>query len=156
MLPVRTILHPTDFSPNSQYALHVAAALARDYDAELIVMHVHAIPVALYGEAGVAPVPDTSAAEQAELDSIDIPGVRVSRVMTEGEPVGEILRVAEERHADMIVMGTHGRRGLTRLVMGSVSELVVRRANCPVLTVRTPVVAEATPATEAALAGSHP
>ena len=121
-------------------------------------MHVHAIPVALYGEAGVAPVPDTSAGERAELDGIDIPGVRVTRVMSEGEAVGEILRVAEDHHADMIVMGTHGRRGLTRLVMGSVAELVVRRANCPVLTVRTPVVAEsvATPTSAAALAGSHP
>jgi nucleotide-binding universal stress UspA family protein len=149
MLPVRTILHPTDFSPNSQYALHVAAALARDYDAELIVMHVHAIPVALYGEAGVAPVPDTRASEAAELESIDIPGVRVTHVMTEGEPVGEILRVADERHADLIVMGTHGRRGLTRLVMGSVAELVVRRATCPVLTVRTPVPEAAAVRTEA-------
>jgi nucleotide-binding universal stress UspA family protein len=141
MLPVRTILHPTDFSPSSTYALEMAAALARDYEAELIVMHVHSVPVALYGEAGVAPLPDTSAAAAAELRRVSVPGARIRHIFTEGEPVGEILRVADDRDADLIVMGTHGRRGLTRLVMGSVAELVVRRATCPVLTVRTPVPA---------------
>jgi len=56
--------------------------------------------------------------------------------MTMGDPAGEVVRIAEEEQAEMIVMGTHGRTGLTRLLMGSVAEAIVRRAPCPVLIYR--------------------
>ena len=59
-----------------------------------------------------------------------------------GDPIGEIVRLAEQEHVDMIVMGTHGRTGLSRLLMGSVAEAVVRRADCPVLVVKHPVEGE--------------
>jgi universal stress protein A len=62
--------------------------------------------------------------------------------VAEGDPAEMILRVAEEVHADLIVMGTHGRTGLSRLLMGSVAEQVVRRAPCPVLTMKAPFPAE--------------
>jgi nucleotide-binding universal stress UspA family protein len=166
MLPIHTILHPTDFSTNSNCALQVAGALARDYGAELIVLHVAPMPTAIYGigEGVVPPRTEWDQELREELDQIHVADatVHLSHRLEEGDPVSEILRVAEETHADMIVLGTHGRRGMQRLLMGSVAELVVRRAKCPVLTVRTPfpehaMATEATGmATEnAAFAGSH-
>ncbi|MCI0380621.1 MAG: universal stress protein [Gemmataceae bacterium] len=145
MLGLRTILHPTDFSPNSVYALHVASALARDYNANLIILHVYAVPVAVYGygEGVLPPREEQLESLRKELHEVQVPDVRLTHLLVEGDSVGEILRVADQNHADLIVMGTHGRRGLKRLLMGSVAEMVVRRASCPVLTVRTPVLEEA-------------
>jgi nucleotide-binding universal stress UspA family protein len=145
MLAIHTILHPTDFSPNSDYALHLATALARDHGARLILLHVRPIPTVVYGY-GEAVLPPETEDLQAELERVHVgdPNVQVSRHFEEGDPVTQILNVAEESHVDLIVMGTHGRRGLSRLVMGSVAEQVVRRAPCPVLTVRTPFHEEQT------------
>jgi nucleotide-binding universal stress UspA family protein len=138
MLAVRTILHPTDFSERSQYALALACALARDYGARLIIVHVVRLPVVAYGEGIVPPNPEVlRAAAQKELDQLLVP-VRAERRLEEGDVVGEILRVAREVHADLMVLGTHGRTGLRRLLMGSVAEQVVRKAACPVLTVKAP------------------
>src|SRR5688572_15670272 len=140
MLGIRTILHPTDFSKNSEYARHLAAALARDYNAHLVVLHVQPIPVAVYGYGeGILP-PTVEARDELlrKLEGLDIPGVWTTHRLEEGDAVTEILNVAKDMNADLIVMGTHGGRGLTRLLMGSVAELVVRRANCPVLTIRHP------------------
>ncbi len=66
------------------------------------------------------------------------PSVPHRHELRHGDPIGEIVRLANEEKADMIVMGTHGRTGLTRLLMGSVAEAIVRRADCPVLTVKHP------------------
>jgi nucleotide-binding universal stress UspA family protein len=141
MLAVRTILHPTDFSGPSRSALGLAWALARDYGARLIVVHVVAPPVVVSAE-GVAPLnPDEfRAAAREELGRLAVPcaDVPVERRLEEGDAAAEILRAARESNADLIVMGTHGRTGLSRLLMGSVAEQVVRRASCPVLTVKTP------------------
>jgi nucleotide-binding universal stress UspA family protein len=143
MLPIHVILHPTDFSKNSECAFQMATALARDYGAQLLVVHVAPVPAAVYGFGeGVMP-PHTEVEQEVrqELDQIQAPdpSVRISHRLEQGDPVSEILKVADETHADLIVMGTHGRRGLQRLVMGSVAELIVRRASCPVLTVRSPL-----------------
>jgi len=141
MLPIRTILHPTDFSERSVYALHLACALTRDYGARLVVLHVAAAPLIIAAEGALPLEPDSVArAEKDQLDRLDVPdvGVRAERQLAEGDPVTEILRVAGEIHADLIVMGTHGRTGLERLLLGSVAELVMRKAPCPVLTSRTP------------------
>ena len=142
MLAVRTILHPTDFSEPSQHALGLACALARDYGARLIVLHVTELPTVAYGEGVVPPNPeDLRAAAQEQLDRLQVPqgNVRAERRLEQGDAVTQILRVAQEAHADLIVLGTHGRTGLGRLLMGSVAEQVVRRAACPVLTVKTPL-----------------
>ena len=139
---IRTILHPTDFSEYSRNAWHLACALARDYGARLVLLHVRDIPLGVYGEFGAAPPDvvdvDTLKDELARVEPT-APGVTVERKLSEGDPVSEIIRVAQENAADVIVMGTHGRTGLGRLLMGSVAEQVVRRAACPVLTVKTPI-----------------
>jgi universal stress protein A len=141
MLPIHSILHPTDFSERSGYALHLACALARDYGARLVVLHVATPPTSIYGEGILPPDPQLLSQEaKAQLERLEVPGanVRAERRFEEGDAATEILRVAQEIHAGLIVMGTHGRTGLGRLVMGSVAEQVVRKASCPVLTVKTP------------------
>ncbi|MER3416796.1 MAG: universal stress protein [Gemmataceae bacterium] len=141
MLTIRTILHGTDFSEHSAYALELASALARDYGARLVLVHVAPPPVVFYGESALPLEPKEylqSVREKLEQIPVgeDIP---VERVLLEGDAVDGILRTAEDKGADLIVLGTHGRTGLGRLLLGSVAEQVVRRANCPVLTVRVPV-----------------
>jgi nucleotide-binding universal stress UspA family protein len=156
MLAVHTILHPTDFSGQSQNAFALACALTRDYGARLIVLHVVPPALVAYGEGIVPPDPEEVRAEaQAQLDQLPTPrpDVRAERRLTEGDTVDEVLRVAQEVNADLIVMGTHGRTGLGRLLMGSVAEQVVRRAPCPVLTVKAPFPA-ASPAAASAAEGA--
>src|SRR5436305_401359 len=124
MFAVHTILHPTDFSERSQYALWLACALARDYGARLIVLHVAELPA--LGSAGggemVPPMlpPDPEAlraSAQQQLNRLEVPhaNVRAERRLEQGDAVSEILRVAQEAHADLIVLGTHGRTGLGRV-----------------------------------------
>jgi nucleotide-binding universal stress UspA family protein len=141
MLPIHTILHPTDFSEQSGYALLLAGALARDYGARLVVLHAVAPPTVAYGEGIIPPEPDLLLDEaRAQLEQLKVPDASVptERRFEEGDPATEILHTAGEIHADLIVMGTHGRTGLSRLLMGSVAEQVMRQAPCPVLIVKTP------------------
>jgi nucleotide-binding universal stress UspA family protein len=143
MLALKTILHPTDFSPRSEYAFRFACSLARDHGAKVVVLHVAVpTPVVSYGELVVEP----DAAEHVEqlwtaLKQIRSPSpeVKLEHRLEEGFAASEILRVADELQADLIVIGTHGRTGLGRLLMGSVAEQVVRKAVCPVLTVKGPL-----------------
>jgi nucleotide-binding universal stress UspA family protein len=145
MLAIRTILHPTDFSERSQAAFQVACALARDHGARLNVLHVREIPVIAYGEFGQLPMelepPEAIRAKLDKLISLRCADadVTIEHIVKTGDPAIEILSTAEETHSDMIVIGTHGRTGLARLLMGSVAERVVRKAQCPVLTIKTPV-----------------
>jgi nucleotide-binding universal stress UspA family protein len=138
MFSIRTILHPTDFSEPSTAALQTACDLAQSYRARLIVLHVVAPPLAFYTEYSVPPDPaEIKAEDQARLDRLSLPiNVGCERWLKEGDPATEIVRVAQEVEADVIVMGTHGRTGLERLFLGSVAEHVVRSAPCPVLTVK--------------------
>jgi nucleotide-binding universal stress UspA family protein len=154
MLPIRTILHPTDFSYSCRPAFDLACALARDYGAELIV--VHAIPPAhVFAPDGIAvPFPTEDRldvhAQLARLRPAD-PRVKIDYRVVEDEPPTAILKLAESTGADVIVMGTHGTSGLMRLLVGSVAESVMRKAPCPVLTVRGPFKGPISPtATEAA------
>jgi nucleotide-binding universal stress UspA family protein len=148
MLPIRRILHPTDFSERSQAAFQTACALARDYSAPLVVLHV-STPLVAYGD-GMFSVPPANFTEElrAKLQKVrpNDPRVLVEHRLIEGDPPTEILRTARESGCDLIVMGTHGWTGLSRLLMGSIAEQVVRRAPCPVLTVKTPLT-EAEPVT---------
>jgi nucleotide-binding universal stress UspA family protein len=142
MLAIRTILYATDFSAESKYAFPLACALARDYGARLIVVHVNAPPVLGAAEIYVPPPSDSDLeALRKQLSEVrpSDPGIAVERRLVIGDPAFEILDEAQESKADLIVMGTHGRSGLGRLLMGSVAEAVVRKAVCPVLTVKAPV-----------------
>jgi nucleotide-binding universal stress UspA family protein len=147
MLPIKTILHPTDFSQQSEYALEMACSLARDHGARLLVLHVFQPPLpALGGEPPIPPQPEEYSWEdvRAQLSRVPAsdPKVPVQHRLEQGDAVGEILRVAQESACDLIVMGTHGRTGLVRLLLGSVAEQVVRKAPCPVLTVKAPCAGE--------------
>ncbi len=147
MLPIRTILHPTDFSEPAQHAFAAACALARDHGSRLVVLYVRAPTVVAYGEMGPI-VPDpvwTPADVKAALSELHLPdpGVEVEYRVAEGDPAAEIIRLASEVKANLIVMSTHGRTGLGRLLMGSVAEVVLRRAPCPVLTLKVPLFAGA-------------
>lgn len=142
MYPVRTILHPTDFSEHSNAAFQVACALARDHGARVLVVHViDTATVQFVGGMMPAMIEVPRAELTEQLDRIQAPDarVRVEHMLAEGPPVAEILRIAKEENCDLIVMGTHGRGFLGRVVMGSVAEGIVRQAECPVLTVRQPV-----------------
>jgi nucleotide-binding universal stress UspA family protein len=143
MLPIRTILHPTDFSSYSDHAFRLACSLARDYGARLVLVHVAELPLIVAGEGVllVPPVTDLEPLQQRlELVRPEDAAIAVEHRLVQGDPPTEILTLAEQLHCDLIVLGTHGRTGLGRLLMGSVAEQVVRRAPCPVLTVKTPVV----------------
>ncbi len=143
MLQIGTILHPTDFSPRSAEAFEIACSLARDYGARLIVLNVLVPPVAPSG-TDVAipafPLEDEKHAAQERMRQLQpaVANVPVEYQVKEGDPAAVILQVAEQAGCDLIVMGTHGRTGLARLLMGSVSEQVVRKGPCPVLTIKTP------------------
>jgi nucleotide-binding universal stress UspA family protein len=145
MFPLHVILHPTDFSPSSEQAFHLACSLARDHGARLIALHVLERPLII--QSGVmtpppppAPLPDEREALLERLRRLQpsAPGVRVECRVEEGDPTTAILQVAQEAACDLIVLGTHGRTGLRRLLLGSVAEQVVRKAPCPVLTVKVP------------------
>ena len=138
MLAIRTILHPTDFSESSDAAFRLASALARDYAARLVVLYVYPPPV--NGAEAVDRgrpdgIEDDVVAKLHELQPHD-PGITVEYRAEEGYPADEVLAVAEAEGADLIVMGTHGRSGVRRAVMGSVAEAVSRNALVPVVTVR--------------------
>jgi nucleotide-binding universal stress UspA family protein len=145
MLPIHTILHPTDFSGPSDYAFRLACALARDSGARVVVLHVVLPPAVAYGEMMVAleTEGEGKAALEAKLRQLAQGaggGVQIEpRVEAVGDPAEVICRTAREGKCDLIVMGTHGRTGLRRLLMGSVAEQVVRKAPCPVLAVKTPL-----------------
>jgi nucleotide-binding universal stress UspA family protein len=147
MFRIKSILHPTDFSQPSEYAFQTACALARDHGAKLVLLYV--VPPFIATEAYVPPPSEEyreKVWEEFRQIQATVPAVREVRVetqITEGDPAHEIVRVAEEVGADLIVMATHGRTGLRRLLMGSVAEHVLRRAACPVLTVKAPPPAPA-------------
>ena len=140
MLRLGTILHPTDFSESAAYAFWLACSLARDYGARLIVLHVAPPPVLHYGE-GVPihdQIHDYRDPIEQKLRSLQPPDndIEITHELAKGDPVEEIVRVANEKHCDLIVMGTHGRTGLSRLILGRVAEQVLRKASCPVLSVK--------------------
>lgn len=140
MLPVQTILHPTDFSIHSDLALQVACSLARDHGARLVVLHVAHRPVVMYDEKGSL-LPQPKDYREAATKSLAMLRATDTRIcieprVEEGETSATILRLAQEIKADLIVLGTHGRRGLDRLVIGSIAEDVLRKAPCSVLAVK--------------------
>lgn len=157
MLTVATfkkILVPVDFSESSTLALDTAVALAKDYDASLTIVHVYeplaiALPEGyqLFSEEQLnqmfAEFQRELAQQRKRAESAG--ALRVDTELLHGFAVGEIQNFAEQCKFDLIVMGTHGRRGLSHALLGSVAERVVRLAPCPVLTVRAPRAASSKP-----------
>ena len=143
----KKILFPTDFSHLSDNALQHATTLARETGATLVILHVEEPPIAYGGGEMYYGIPDPDQDEMRrmlnEIRPTD-PSVHFEHRMVMGDPAGEIVKIADEEHVDMIVMGTHGRTGLSRVLMGSVAESVVRRASCPVLTFKSSAAASAT------------
>src|SRR5262245_24944090 len=141
MVEFRQILCPVDFSESSGRALAHAAALARWYDAQLIVLHIVPTfePMPVRGDFGeplhfVTPMSrDEVVADMTRLLNLAAVSPRATPVAEAGEPRATIIDHALSHHADLIVMGTHGRRGFKRLLLGSVTEAVLREAPCPVL-----------------------
>jgi nucleotide-binding universal stress UspA family protein len=140
------LLHPTDFSECADQALSEAVRLARCLGAELVLLHVP-VEAALYGEGLMGSrevrqvyeaerkwATDTLEARAAELRES---GLAARGRVVPGIPFEEIVRAAGEETADVIVIGTHGRGRLSRFLLGSVADRVIRLAPCPVLTVRT-------------------
>jgi nucleotide-binding universal stress UspA family protein len=142
VITISRILCPTDFSDLSKAALSHAVALARWYEAEITVLYVAPVAVTA-AEVSYIPTPWVSPETREKLrgdlykftQSAREEGVRVRVDLTEGNPATEILATARTEAFDLIVMGTHGRHGLECWVLGSVTEAVLRRSPCPVLTV---------------------
>jgi nucleotide-binding universal stress UspA family protein len=148
MSRLRRILHPTDFSRASGAAFSRAVKMAKDNRAELIVVHVWSAVVPTVGDGyGYMPpkvYEEMEASARAygtkHLDALVAKarkaGARARGLLVEGVPYERITRTAKAQHADLVVMGTHGRTGLARLFLGSVAERVVAMSPCPVMTVR--------------------
>jgi nucleotide-binding universal stress UspA family protein len=135
----KTILFPTDFSTASDAALVHAEALARQQAARLLIVHVEEPPLAYGGGELYYGLPEPNSERILKmLEDVkpSDPSVPFAHRLTMGDPAGEIVRIAADENAAMIVLGTHGRTGMTRLLMGSVAEAIVRRAPCPVLVYR--------------------
>jgi nucleotide-binding universal stress UspA family protein len=141
MLPIHHILFATDFSPLSEDAFRLACQMARDSGARLTILHVVPPPMAAYVGGVMTPEPPRYTDEWAQLHRMrpPDPDVPVDHLLAEGSAAVMILRVARERKCDAIVMGTHGRTGLRRVLMGSVAEEVVRKAPCHVVIVKAPL-----------------
>ena len=137
MINVKKVLYATDFSSYSNQAYFHAVALAENHGASLTVLFVLSPGVAA-PEAG-GPAEDRSYwQEQLEQIRPINENITTRHVLLEGDPAEEIVEHARESNTDLIVMGTHGRTGLERLLMGSVAEKVMREAPCSVLVVKLP------------------
>ena len=146
MTRVRRILCASDFSATSGRALGVAIDLARTLQARLTIVYAH-VPIAPLVPEQVI---DSMTLDRLERDArqwierhiaglvrrANKAGVRATAVTVTGDPSAQIVRTARSTRADLIVMGTHGRRGLSKFLLGSVAERVIATASCPVVTVR--------------------
>jgi nucleotide-binding universal stress UspA family protein len=144
-MQIQTILFPTDFSQGARAAMDHAVTLARDYEAKLILLYViQDISIAEWyipSSLSVADlVEDMQKSAWKEMDKwtaeVSERVKNVEKMVVRGVPFVEIVRTAKEQNADLIVIGTHGRTGIDHMLFGSTAEKVVRKASCPVLTVR--------------------
>jgi nucleotide-binding universal stress UspA family protein len=150
MIGLKTILHPTDFSESSRYALELACALARDQAARVILLHVLPHPAPIGTDSNVPAYKDAHAAEDLQAYREEMarllakvreqaPCAQVETQLKEGPVADVITRTAAEAPCDLIVMGTHGRSRMHQLMMGSVAAAVTRNPTCPVVTVKVPL-----------------
>ena len=146
-MQIRSILFPTDFSECGNYALAYATSLARTFGASIICLHVIEPMVPTVGYSGMTePLPIADISDQLEdsaerelpkiAECEECAGLEVEELIVHGEAASEIVRVAKDRKVDLIVVSSHGRTGLGRIIFGSTAEAVVRHASCPVLVVK--------------------
>ena len=146
---LQKILLPTDFSGCANYALPYAAAIARATKARIVCVHVVEPVVPAVGYTGLAePMPIADITDQLEdsaerqlpklAECEECAGLNLEEIIVHGDAAAEIVRVAEEQKVDLIVISSHGRTGIGRMLFGSTAEAVVRHANCPVLVVKPP------------------
>ena len=144
MLPYKKILCPTDFSESSYEAIKTAGEIAFHFGSELCLLHVVSpVPVVPMGGGAAYNVPlyeqELESASKKSLEEIinqlEWKELKVRLIVLRGNAADETVRIADEEHVDLIVIATHGRTGLDRLIFGSVAEKVIRLARCPVLTV---------------------
>ena len=144
-MTIKRMLCATDFSPASRPALRLAQELARTLKAKLILFHAYERSVPI-GDGGYLPSSvlqqmwsATQEAARRNLKRLTLSpqgkGVRISMQLAEGPAPAAIVRAAKKTRVDLVVMGTHGRTGVRRLLMGSVADRVIRTASCPVLIV---------------------
>ena len=168
MIMIKTILLPTDGSECSGKALAYALSFAKQYGARVVVLHVidrrweeqTRVVSAEVGQDLTQKIRDGYAEEARGIlreaaDAAAKTGVSVETRVLTGVPYEDIVRVAEELPADLIILGTHGRTGMSHLLLGSVAERVIRLAPCPVLTVK-PKAAENTARASAAVGATTP
>lgn len=147
----RTILLPTDFSEHSELASKYAIAFAKEYRADLIVLHIietiaevsflSSVDLPGYGTTSIyydGLLKDAKLRIKDICDKAEEQGIKARDIIIYGNPRREILEVSERECPDLIVMGTHGRKGFSRFISGSVTEAVVRNAQCSVLSVKHP------------------
>lgn len=145
-MKAKKIIFPTDFSSSSDAALAYATSLARDTGATLLIVHVEEPPLAYGGGEmyyGLVEPDRTELTRMLHEIKPSDPSIPVVYRLVTGDPATSVVQAAEEEGADFIVVGTHGRTGLGRLLMGSVAEAIVRKAKCPVVTVKAPAHAPA-------------
>lgn len=144
MVSITRILCPIDFSGHSRVALDYATALARWYDAEVTALHAYAVAmvpatISAFPAAGSVGLPLTREEVERDFNRFLRPaataGVTVKSEIALGSPAKSILEAAAKLPASLVVMGTHGASGVERLMLGSVTEKVLRKAPCPVLVV---------------------
>jgi universal stress protein A len=151
MFQITRIFCPIDFSTASLKALPIAFSLARDRGASVVLFHDRPPPMVVIGEFGPI-IPELSGpieplkSRLRELVPANHKG-KIDIAIGDGDPADEILSEARRQHCDLIVMATHGRSGLGRLLLGSVAEAVLRRSPCPVLTIK-PAKTESAPAVQ--------
>jgi nucleotide-binding universal stress UspA family protein len=143
VINIKRILVPTDFSESARHALRYGQSFAKEYGAELVLLHVVENLTVGYA-SDLFPVPmaevfeEISGYAKAELkklgDEARGKGLFAREIVIQGKPSAEIVRVAQEETADIIVLGTHGKGMLDKALFGSTAERVIRRAPCPVLT----------------------
>ncbi len=165
MLPIQKILCPTDFSLHSRDAIEVARELAVYFEAELIVLNVAPdVPTLAYapvptnfdvGEYGMELVRSSESALGEIIESVKGDDLKIRSVVLQGNPSDQITKEAQKDMVGLIVISTHGRTGIDRLVFGSVTERVVRFAPCPVLVIPMRPGEEAEEAATEPLTGSH-
>ncbi|HJU29002.1 MAG TPA: universal stress protein [Candidatus Binataceae bacterium] len=138
--PFRKILCPIDFDDNSLEAVDTAGNLARQNDATLFVLHITPIVLPPTGMPMYVDIyksqEETAARKLRQIARSHLTGLKYELLTLVGDPASGILKTEKAIGADLVVMGTHGRRGVSRFFLGSVAEYVVRESTCPVLTVR--------------------
>jgi nucleotide-binding universal stress UspA family protein len=145
MTTIKRILYATDLSPISEPAWHEARQLARLFDAEILLVHVMPLvmlplegyfPPHLYDELVLNARREAETRFDRLLGSVPGSGLKVRIRLEDGAPADRILAVANEEQTDIVIVGTHGRAGLQRAILGSVADRLIRQAPCPVLTVQ--------------------